>query len=597
MGDTPRNRQRDFDQGLERDTQPMPDDGTHGPAAPSVSSRHDRGQDAVLDDHEARLDSAEGTNAAQGARLGSIDKYVITPDEAAAEPGQNPASLKQRLRITVPYLNTSLTMGSGAVEGVLRPDDPTAQLHWPGFGVTTQGNVYLEAIGPAADSRVKIQTKGDMSLHSNENGVNIGGKTGVAVGTDMGATVIGNGGVMIAGGSLGFGTVNTGLDMPEGSQNPITPAWVTDIGKVASGIGAALAGVDVGVAATLLLRDRKNIAAGLKDVSHSKAKVATTLAALAGGVFSAGGVYYGVLGAKGGSAGPNAKIFAGTTIYGQSGLILGSTATAGFYSLMGTTIYSPASVTVWSNAYVGITAGLDLSLATKKGEFNADEMITIRGGKSAVFGSDDEVEIKAGKSAALHSGDFAFVGGDTTGLQGKSELWLDSFGKIYAFAPKVKLHAKDEGTVSVTNGVLGLDGKDGVTLTSPAKIVAAVDAFRMILEPSKAYIGRGPGKAPDPPALDALEEVEKLPANLKGKWNSAEYKAWRAKKDATEKSNKSKRASNEAKQKAHDAEAAKMKGLEVGITMTDGDMELAVKGHKIKIDTSKTKFAALVIQK
>ena len=71
--------------------------------------------------------------------------YILSPAEAAADPDQAPASGKQRLRIHIPNVRTTLTMGAKAEAGALRGED-LGPINSDGFGVhTKEGHVYCRS--------------------------------------------------------------------------------------------------------------------------------------------------------------------------------------------------------------------------------------------------------------------------------------------------------------------------------------------------------------------------------------------------------------------------------------------------------------------
>src|SRR5687767_441556 len=107
MADTPRQRTRDHNSGLTRR-----EDGT-------TETARDRQQDA---DETRRNEQAarEQTNrdraqrerdGGQDAAIGALDEFVIRPKEDGPTPAAAAASPLQRLRIHVPQVKTTISLG------------------------------------------------------------------------------------------------------------------------------------------------------------------------------------------------------------------------------------------------------------------------------------------------------------------------------------------------------------------------------------------------------------------------------------------------------------------------------------------------------
>ena len=69
--------------------------------------------------------------------LTTVADMPVAPDQCS--PGD-----KQRLRIHVPNVSTTLAMGAPAAGGATRDGDATTQ-NYDGFSVTTEGNIYMDA--------------------------------------------------------------------------------------------------------------------------------------------------------------------------------------------------------------------------------------------------------------------------------------------------------------------------------------------------------------------------------------------------------------------------------------------------------------------
>lgn len=185
-----------------------------------------------------------------------FDEDVEDQVEAPAEePGEAAVGVKQRLRLHVPNIYGNLTLG----EAVNNVDQ---QGHaYPGFGVQTGGHVFLSAGTKAApegaataNNFMMLQGKSGVTALSPEGSVFVAGRTGVNVGTCGGVTMAGEGGVLIAGGTMGsFFTEDFGVDFDGRTQahdDPAPPKWASTQKQIVSGIATFINAHDTAVAFT-----------------------------------------------------------------------------------------------------------------------------------------------------------------------------------------------------------------------------------------------------------------------------------------------------------------------------------------------------------
>lgn len=122
--------------------------------------------------------------------------YILSPAEAAADPDQAPASGKQRLRIHIPNVRTTLTMGAKAEAGALRGED-LGPINYDGFGVhTKEGHVYLVA----EDGVAALKASKEVTIHSAESTLDIRSKDKAYLGSDSQTYIHGRTGTLIVGG-------------------------------------------------------------------------------------------------------------------------------------------------------------------------------------------------------------------------------------------------------------------------------------------------------------------------------------------------------------------------------------------------------------
>lgn len=122
--------------------------------------------------------------------------YVLSPGEAALDPEQAPESGKQRLRIHIPNVRTTLTMGAKAQAEAVRGGD-LGPINYDGFGVHTKdGHVYLVA----EDGVAALKATKEVTIHSAESTLDIRSKDNAYLGSDSQTYIHGRTGTLIVGG-------------------------------------------------------------------------------------------------------------------------------------------------------------------------------------------------------------------------------------------------------------------------------------------------------------------------------------------------------------------------------------------------------------
>lgn len=323
--------------------------------------------------------------------MSDIDDLTTVQDMPSAPDPCDPGA-QQRLRIYVPDVATLLSMGANAAAGRIRTDD-WQEPSRAGFGVITEGDIFLSAQAGGTspgEPRLAAQATHDVIIQSEQKDVWIGARKGAVLAAgESNAVVTGGGGVLIAGGSpLAWQDMVPTADGPL----PATPAWCDGWGDPAGMINQGWAAFDAAMGVVLAAR---SLLTGRLAVPQGVAAKVGWFAGLAG-FFSGTG-----FSAAGAAA---ADPIGGTVIHGTSGLILGSSNTAGLYSLMGTTIASPVGVSIASTNAVGIVGALDVDIAGSSvkllagsggAQISADKklhmdsgMDTILGGRRILIGED-----------------------------------------------------------------------------------------------------------------------------------------------------------------------------------------------------------------
>src|SRR5688572_12311767 len=150
---------------------------------------------------------------------GPID---VKPSAQEAPEPEAP-SAKQRLRLHVPYLKTTMTMGEAAAASKIRSED-AGDMNFPGFGVTTQGHVFVDANGAPPTSMMRLQSTGPLTVQSHST-VAIGGQISTVLASNGPAICAGGGGIALLGGD----TVRWHVNQVNNGKSPDAPEWIGNI--------------------------------------------------------------------------------------------------------------------------------------------------------------------------------------------------------------------------------------------------------------------------------------------------------------------------------------------------------------------------------
>jgi hypothetical protein len=499
---------------------------------------------------------------------------------------------KHYVRVSVPFMGTCQTMGSGIRKGTTRDDDQCDVLHFDGYGVTTRANIHLEARGEKANSRMKLQAAGDLTIHSNGAGVNIGGHEAVMLGTDGTSSIVANSGVVIAGGGFGLNTISCGLQDPGRDLEPATPSWVGSVKNVTAAVGAYLAAIDAGIG---LNRSRVGVQRekhGLTDISLQPAERAQKIGGVIGAALSGLGSLYGVAAATGAVApvGWLSQALAGTTIMGQSGLILGTPATIGMHSVLGTSIYSRVSVSINSDNMAAIAAKNAFSFVSEcHGEISVRNNLFVAGGELLQIGSEKETEINSPRCRVLATNDISLISERGLIETRSSGFDVDAEDVSVAGTSYVLIDGGDLAVVRSANGDAALRAGGGVASVS-GKSAVKITSGDGLVEVTEGKISISVNTLPDEFAMDKWEKfgtdysiAEKNRSKAKAEKNEKERKRW------SEEKNRIKRA-----REAYARERAKfVAGLgpardkPAGIQITGADITLDVSGDKLSLAKGK----------
>lgn len=479
----------------------------------SEPTEYDREQDEVARrraEEQASTDHRQDDEIRrQGRRLDEIDSFVLTPGEVAAQPSAHAPSSAQRLRIYVPNVATLLSMGAAAPSGAIRGQDWSEQ-NYAGFGVTTKGNVFVDAMGGNVDeSRMRLQANGFIAINSDQSSVVVGATQNALLHAAQVSMVHGQEGVVLAG---GYAISGAGAANPRSDAGTVPlPPWTQGTVDAVSAINAEWTRVDsvaagIGIAATA--------ASTAFDIWDRSATFLTLVQSGISAFLSGWGM---LINAQGLNGNPG---WAGTVVGGKNGLILGSGRAAGLYSAIGTTVASLASVGVVA-PLVGIigAANLDMKtlgsaglLAAYKADLvgGKDATLAARRGKLQLLGRSinigaekpdgraqlptSDIGITAVTSAALRSrGTVQVVGDESATLTGKQRVVVTS----------------DEMALVGANHV-NLAGTVAAAISAGRRVYVGVGKAHFLATRNQAVIGVGealpdpPRRAPYPPNPEAV---------------------------------------------------------------------------------------------
>ncbi len=500
--------------------------------------------------------------------LESIDQYVLTPDEGVVPPEQLPPSTAQRLRIHVPNVKTTLSLGATAPGGAVREAD-TGAPNFAGFGVDTEGHVFVNARGGKEDSKMSLQANGQVLVQSDEDSLYLISAAPSVIATPMVVNVAGGGGVNIAAG-WGTSVSNPSCD---GGAGPTSPGAVAGLPDHLSMISNVWAGVDSTFAALAI--------AG----STIQAKFANPADKWTAGLWGFGNV------SAAACIGNNALGFAGmnpadggVTIHGTAGWLVGTPLFGSLYAGAGLTIAStfPAMMalvdgSIMAGRAVGLAAGKDITLTARN-------MVSILGGKkveiasrgtdgTAIKGQKIVVGSKAGPGQQMATDEVA-VNGKTVAIAAKRKLTITGTDRVSLRGKELVL-AGDQASLngstkaSIQGKEVGIWGDDNVAL--------GTSGFSLNVGTSSLTLGNTKKPLPPVPTYEPPTLAERLECLASDTPHTA---LRRLVTDAEEAYDK--------KVMSWLDKVGELQHKNCSIELKDGDIKLEVHGFKFRIDSTKT---------
>lgn len=525
--------------------------------------------------------------------LNALDAYVITPGEAAVPPAPPAPGVKQRLRIHVPRVRSTLYMG----EKCASPDNDlfAGEKNYDGVGIVTDGHMFLDA-----ERTMTLQSTSSAALQSSKN-LALGGKSGLYAGSSGGVTIAGGGGVTILGGFPKSWPANYKVDGTE----PKEPQWVAPVNSGAAAVTMVASGIDAALAAYGMASGASDVWLGLKKKKFLSAVNFAWAAGAFGGFASAVGATAGVASLAGWeneTVSDLSSALAGTLIYGNMGMILATPVTLGMYSLAGTTIATPAALGL-TGGFVEIVSLKDTKINAAKGsmEISAKGELHIKSEKSLKLGSKSKPVSLMGSHVAIGapSGSGGQASATTVALD--AEFLVSALAKRVALEGSMHFSALGDKTSGLTsNGITYVTAKDNVAIGCPTGEVNVAgkkhvelqcEGSRLTIKKDKVMIGLGPGKPGPPPIPPRLEPDEPMPNDESQvvSWLLASMARW---------SRNDKKAEKAAKDYEKWAKKVKnLKETKSGIIIKKGKVEISVDGTKHTFDKGKLKGPSFVEQK
>ncbi|MEM9194972.1 MAG: hypothetical protein AAGF12_37690, partial [Myxococcota bacterium] len=391
------------------------------------------GGGAIVDGaHAAYRTSAGALNTIRDMRIG-VRELSLGKAAHLYSRGPDGDGAQQRLRIEIPEVSTQLTMGAANIT----PENTDHQnnrktaffRNYAGFGLTTKGHVFLEADGPAAESKMLLQSHGDLTVQSDEGALYLGSKNSNVFHSAKTSFLHGGGGVIIAGGT-GYGT---NPNVAPDASSPGAPPWLEKLPPFGAKIGALYA-----------IADAVFDAAGLlSSVSHDKleasgGRLRTFIGALSGASSLIPNVDTLQAYARGADS-----LTGGTVIHGEAGTVIGSSLTTSLYGATGISMTSPA--------VAGILGGVTSIYGMSQTDIGSYKLLTLRSQGTAELLAWNKVTIGSRESPVYIAGT-----GVRIGVRRKRGPQLPTVSTQVVSTREILLVAGES-----TAAEIGLDGNTG----------------------------------------------------------------------------------------------------------------------------------------
>ncbi len=452
----------------------------------------------------------------------------------------NPSLGALQRRIFIPSAHTCLSMG--------QMDTRNGQYN--GFGVHTEGHALVSAMGPDPEgSRLVFESQGNMVVQSVEGSLFMGAKGMMALCAGENMLIGGAGGVLIHGGK--HTSITNPLPDARSGTVPHAAHSMHEIEAAYHHIKQAWEGFDAAVCALEMRRyaHKKKV-----DSWKKRAKLLLT----APGAIHAIGFVAGAVGATAG--------YTGTVIHGDSGVLVAS---PGFTSL-----YGGPALTLGSGGGIFLGAlGRFECYAITNAEILSWRNISVDSGGTIEIISKSDLELCSRKDQLHLDGKKVSIGGKgSPGSQHETKS-VAGYATDLVATQGASLAAKGSKTAGITSPKIHIGGTKFSNLSSDKIAVWCVGKSQIVVQKDKVMLGMFNSKAGDPPTLDDYptgKDASGAGGCVKGRGDKlGKY----------------------ASSYSEPTEGGSF------VKMTDSDILIQCKGHKIKGDSSGWTFPKMKVLK
>ncbi|MCC6875011.1 MAG: hypothetical protein IT378_11955 [Sandaracinaceae bacterium] len=496
----------------------------------------------------------------------AVDDFPATPDQCAP-------SDKQRLRLHVPNVATTLYMGAQALRGGIRDSDG-GPVSYDGFGVHTQGHVYLAAENGVA----AMKAKKEVTIHSIDKTLDIRSKQNAYFGSDASTYIRGRTGTLIVGGeapeffpAVAPGFAHDSIFADNANPDPWnlevlaeTQALSESMASNFTQIQGIIMGISKSLAATASVVGAIPLIFGLKKAIGSL---------IGGHAAPSVGIH--------GSDGVNITTPKAVTVHAQKHVLISSGMESEVQSLVSTNIGAGVAMFVGAAGFTTLMGGYSAKLVSGK-----STELSSRRGKVALRAKDIVIGDKTGEfpqvateAIAGYAQQIAFAAEKNLNIGAGIDLTLSGKG--------AQLHGTGNACLEGGLGAVVYGGQCA-TVRSGNAVNIATSGFTFAMTNSEIAMGNIKKKWPDAPSEVPLTD---LYARIAASGDDLTVTSMKAVAGEIQKENA----------KAWDDWVKKAEAIvykDCGIKIGDGDIELEVKGYKFKVDSSEAKVgSALVVKK
>ncbi|MBX3273669.1 MAG: hypothetical protein KF729_25620 [Sandaracinaceae bacterium] len=492
--------------------------------------------------------------------LTKVQDFPEVPD--ACSPGD-----KQRLRIHVPNIKSTLTMGARAPGGGIRDND-TGAPNFDGFGVDTVGHVFVNARGGKDDSKMNIQANGQILMQSDQDSLYLVSAAPAVLASTAVTNIAAGGGVNIAAG-WGSNVANPSCD---GGTGPGAPEALTSLPGHLDSISSFWGNVDSAMAGAAIA------------ASVLQSRFANPGSSWLGALFGFGNLSAAACIANNNLGAAKALAGGGVTIHGTQGWVLGTPLYGGAYAALGLTIGSafPAMMAlvdagIIATRDIGMASGREIGVTARKAVsiLGGDkvEIASRGGGGTAVKGKTIVIGSAAGAGGQVSTDGVGIVA-NKIAIGGRKSLALTAKNKGSFRAKQLSLGG-DKVTVS-GNTAASIQAKK-VGVWGDNNVCVGTKGFFVNVGKSNLKLGNIKKPLPDAPAYEppSMDEILEAMATDRPMANMRALKT-----DAEE--------SHAAKLEAWLEKCAELDSKNCSIELKNGNIEIVVQGNKFKIDGGKT---------